>query len=151
MYLAKPICNYSTILPDTNQFEKKSEVFQHLGGGEVGDGVAPVGGELRHGEEEEVAVGQVRVGNLQGGGVDDEVVDGDDVDIHQAVDVTALLVAVRGAAQAALDVVDAVEHLVRVDVADQADAQVHKAVLALKSPRLALDDARDGTAARASR
>ena len=113
--------------------------------------MAPVGGELRHGEEEEVAVGQVRVGNLQGGGVDDEVVDGDDVDIHQAVDVTALLVAVRGAAQAALDVVDAVEHLVRVDVADQADAQVHKAVLALKSPRLALDDARDGTAARASR
>ena len=88
--------------------EKVSEFFQHLAGGEARYGVAPVGGQLCHGAQEEIPVGKMAMGNLQGGGVDDKVVDGDDVDIHQAVDVAALLVTVRRAAQAALDVVDAV-------------------------------------------
>ena len=69
-------------------------MFQHLLGGEVEGGVEPLGGELGHGPQEEVAARQVAVWDLEAWEVDDKVVDSHDVDVDEAVHVVALGVAV---------------------------------------------------------
>ena len=96
---------------------------------------------------------QVGMRHLQSRGVDVDgvtmlVVNGHDVDIHQAVDVMAILVAVTGAAQVALNVMQPVEHVMRGHGGVDGHTHVQKLVLRFKSPRLTLHDvARHATAA----
>ena len=84
------------------------------------------------------------MGHLQLGGVDDHVINSDDVNVHEAVDVASVGISVSSATQAALDVVDAVQHLHRGKVTGKFHAQVKETVLALKSPRLTLHNAGHG-------
>ena len=76
--------------------------------------------------------------HLQRGSVNDQVINGDDVDVHQTVDVPPIGIAVSSATQAALNVMDAFKHLLRLNITGQFQAQIEETVFALKSPRLTL-------------
>lgn len=89
---------------------------------------------------------QTRMRHLQRVGIDNHVADGHDVDIYQSVNVVPGGITVAGAAQVAFHVVDAFEHGVRLEVAAEPHAQVEEAVVALKAPRLTLDNARGNAA-----
>lgn len=92
------------------------ELVQHLMSREAVDGMTPVRSQLHHGTQEEVSLGQMPMRHLQCGGVDDQVINGDDVNVHQAVDVASVDIAVRRTSQAAFNVMDAVQHLHRFKV-----------------------------------
>lgn len=82
----------------------------------------------------------VRHGEL--GGVDDEVASEDYVNIHKAVNVVALLVAVRCATQSSLYLLTAVQHVEWLQVALKHHAHVEEGVVALVAPWLALNNRR---------
>lgn len=128
-----------------------TQTLKHLGSCETRDWMVPTAVEFLHGQQEKNSVRQVRMRHLQRGGIDNKVINRHDVDVHQAVDVTALAVTMGQTAQAALDIMDVIEHLLGGHRAAQADAHIQETVLTLKSPGLALDDRRDGTASRACR
>ena len=72
------------------------------------------------GGEEEGSVGEVRVRHGERGRVDGDgsaigLLDSHDVDVNEAVDVVATVVAVRIAAQRVLQIVYVVEHVKRLD------------------------------------
>ena len=100
----------------------------------------PFRGQFHHWAKEEIALGQVRMRHLQIGGINDLIIHGHDIYINQTVDVIAIFVTVGSAAQAALYLVYAVKHLVWRQRAAQAHSYIQETILALKSPRLALDD-----------
>ncbi len=78
--------------------------------------------------------------HLQRGGINDHIINGDDVDVHQTVDVAPIGIAVSGATQAALNVMDAFKHLLRLNITGQFHTQIEETVIALKPPRLTLHD-----------
>jgi len=114
--------------------------IQHLGGCEACDGMNPIGSQLHHGAKEKIALGQMGMRHLQCGSINHPFIDGYNVNIDQAVNVIAVTVAVGGTSQPALDIVDAVQHHVWIDVAIEPQPYVHKAAVAFKSPGFTLDD-----------
>ena len=74
-------------------------------------------------------------------GGDDDVVDGNDVDVDVAIAVGSVGVAMWCATELMLDALCDGEHVVRVDVAFECYGDVVKDVVALKSPCCALNDA----------
>ena len=84
--------------------------------------------------------------HLQGGSVNDHVINRHDVDIDQAINVVAVSIAVISAAQRSLDVMQSVKHGLRVQIAIKTQAYVHKPVLAIKPPGLTLNNPRHSSA-----
>ena len=100
----------------------------------------PVGGELHHGTQEKVAFGKMRMWYLQRRCIDHHIVNRHNVNVYQTVDIATMFITMRGATQASFYLMDAVKHGLGFQITTQTNTQIHEPVLAVKSPRLTLDN-----------
>lgn len=77
----------------------RGEIVEELKCGFVVEGMEPVGPCLGEGEEDKLAEMHARVWNGEGGCVDNERIDGYDVDVDEAVGIRAVGVAVGDAGE----------------------------------------------------
>lgn len=104
--------------------------------------MAPMGVEGSEGSKDEVAQVHAGMGELQGGGVDHHVVDGDEVYIDGTVGIAAVGVTVGSVGNLTLGLLKHLEHGYRIDLVESIDHQseIEKAGVGLEAPRLALLD-----------
>jgi hypothetical protein len=122
------------------------EVGEELGGCLVEEGVDPVGGKFGHRLEDEWAEVHTGVGQSELGGVNFQLVNGNDVNVDEAVDVSAGGIAMRLTADEVLDSHNLVEHLQWSIVSDvNRDAQIDENVVGVITPRVALKVAGEGS------
>ena len=83
--------------------------------------MVPVGSRLCHGDEDEFAQVHTRVGERQFGGIDDEVINSDNIDVNLAVNISARIVAMVVCIYGTLDGLKSVQNVERITGRNECD------------------------------